>query len=209
MDHSWQLGLQTQREELQDVVLDVTGSFPDWLEGTFISNGPGQFEVGETTLNHWFDALAMLRRLRFDGGKVRYTNRFVRSDDFRVARDEQRIRRSLPGTPADGSLGRRVYRALTGAFQDNPSIGVVTLDGSLYAVTESPVGIEIDPETLETIGRRDLTSGLDADVTLGHTHVEDGTHTDCCDCFRQCRPGISVWESDTTILSRRSGNESQ
>lgn len=51
MDHSWQLGLQTQREERRDVVLDVTDAFPEWLEGTFISNGPGQFEDGEVRYN--------------------------------------------------------------------------------------------------------------------------------------------------------------
>jgi carotenoid cleavage dioxygenase-like enzyme len=173
-EQPWQLGFRTQREEVRNVALDAAGAFPEWLEGTFISNGPGQFEVEGTSLNHWFDALAMLRGFQFENGRVRYTNRFVRSEDFRVARDEQRVRRSLPGTPADGSAVRRMYRALTGAVQDNPSIGVLERDGSLYAVTESPVGFEVDPETLETTGRRDLTSGLDADITLGHTHVDSG-----------------------------------
>jgi len=199
MDAPWRLGLQTQREEHRDVALEVTDPFPGWLEGSFVSNGPGQFEVGETTFDHWFDPLAMLRRLRFEDGEVRYTNRFVRSEDFRVAREEGRIRRSLPGTPADGSLSKRVYRALTGAFQDNPSIGVVRLDGSLYAVTESPIGIEIDPETLETIGRRDLTAGLDADITLGHTHVEDGTQWGLGAAFGR--------ESSYTLFRREDGAE--
>lgn len=175
MDRGWRLGFETQREEVRNVALDVSGAFPDWLDGTLVCNGPGQFEVGDTALNHWFDPLAMLRGFRFDDGGVRYTNRFVRSEDFRVARERGRIRRSLPGTPADAGAATRAYRALTGAFQDNPSIGVVRLDGALYAVTESPIGIEVDPETLETVGRRDLTEGLDADATLGHTHVEDGT----------------------------------
>ncbi|WP_435099511.1 carotenoid oxygenase family protein [Halorubrum sp. N11] len=175
MDPGWRLGFQTQREELRDVALDATAPFPDWLDGTLVCNGPGQFEVGDTDLTHWFDPLAMLRGFRFDDGAVSYTNRFVRSEDFRVAREHGSIRRSLPGTPADDSAVARLYRALTGAFQDNPSIGVVGLGDRLYAVTESPIGIEIDPETLETVGRRDLTAGLDADTTLGHTHVEDGT----------------------------------
>ena len=175
MEAGWRLGFQTQREELRNVDLDATEPFPEWLDGTLVCNGPGEFEVGDTALAHWFDPLAMLRGFRFDDGGVRYANRFVRSEDFRVARDRGRVRRSLPGTPADDGALVRAYRTLTGAFQDNPSIGVTRLDGSLYAVTESPVGIEIDPETLETIGRRDLTAGLDADVTLGHTHVEDGT----------------------------------
>ena len=175
MQPGWRLGFQTQREELRNVALDAETPFPEWLDGTLVCNGPGQFEVGDTALDHWFDPLAMLRGFQFDGGAVRYTNRYVRSEDFRVARERGRIRRSLPGTPADGSRLSRVYRALTGAFQDNPSIGVVRLGDRVYAVSESPIGIEVDLETLETVGRRDLTAGLDADSTLGHTHVEDGT----------------------------------
>jgi len=174
MENTWRIGLTTQPEELRDVGVEVEGSFPEWLEGTFLANGPGQFEVGGTALGHWFDALGMLRAVRIDGDEVRYTNRFVRSEDFRVAREDGRVRRSLPGTPADGSTVRRLYQAVSGAFQDNPSIGVLRLDGKAYAVTESPVGFEIDPETLETSGRRDLTAGLNCDITLGHTHVDDG-----------------------------------
>jgi carotenoid cleavage dioxygenase-like enzyme len=176
MEHSWQAGFRTQREEVDDAALPVEGDLPDWLAGRFVVNGPGQFEVGDTALAHWFDALAMLRGFRVDGADdaVRYTNRFVRSEDFRVAREAGRVRRSLPGTPADGSAFSRLARSLTGALQDNPSIGVLRREGSLYAVTESPVGVEVDPETLETVGRRDLAAGLDCDATLGHTHVEDG-----------------------------------
>lgn len=99
VDRSWHLGFRTQREEAQDVALDPVALFPDWLNGTFLSNEPGQFEVGETMLTHWFDALAMLRGVRFDDWAVRYTNRFVRSADFRVAREEQR-------KPAGGLVGR-------------------------------------------------------------------------------------------------------
>ncbi len=199
MENTWRGGFVTQREEVDDVALGVSRSFPDWLDGTFVSNGPGQFEVGDTSLGHWFDALAMVRRIRIGDGAVRYTNRFVRSEDFRAARDERRVRRSLPGTPADGSALTRLYRALTGGFQDNPSIGVIRLDGALYAVTESPVGFEIDPQTLATRGPRDLTDGLDADVTLGHTHVEDGTQW-----------GLAVrygTESAYTLFRRPGGGE--
>lgn len=175
MSNTWEPGFRTQREELTDVELAVEGEFPAWLTGAFISNGPGQFEVGDTPLEHWFDALAMLKRVQFGAETVRYTNRFVRSDDFQIARNERRVRRALPGTPADGSGVRRLYQSLTEGFQDNPSIGVVDLDGDVYAVTESPYGIEVDPETLRTTGRRDLTAGLEADITLGHTHADDGT----------------------------------
>lgn len=170
MENTWQKGIQTQREECRDVDLSVQGEFPTWLDGTFIGNGPGQFEVGETALEHWFDAFAMLRRIEITDGTAQYSNRFIRSEDFKVAREENRVRRSLPGTPASGSALRRLYQALAGGLQDNPSIGVTRMDETLYAVTESAVGLEIDPQTLETTGRRDLTTGLESDITLGHTH---------------------------------------
>ena len=174
MENTWQPGLTTQREEVRDVEVPVEGKFPEWLEGTFIRNGPGQFEVGDTPLEHWFDALAMLCSLRIEDGQVSYTNRFLRSEDFRAARDKQTVRSNLPGTPADGSLFGRFSKAITGDFPDNAAIGVLRLQDTVYAVTEGPIGFEIDSETLATSGERDLTAGLDSDLTLGHTHVADG-----------------------------------
>jgi carotenoid cleavage dioxygenase-like enzyme len=197
MENTWRAGLTTQREEVRGVDLDVEGAFPAWLDGTFIGNGPGAFEAGETELEHWFDALAMLRGVRIRDGEATYTNRFVRSEDFRVAREEGRVRRDLPGTPADASPVRRLSYALSGKFQDNPSIGVTRLGETLYAVTESPVGVRVDPETLETVGSRDLTEGLDCDTTLGHTHIEDGV---------QWGLGVSYGNRCAYTLFRREGD---
>jgi carotenoid cleavage dioxygenase-like enzyme len=169
-----QLGFQTQREEVEPTELSVEGSLPGWLTGRLLRNGPGQFEAGDTDLRHWFDPYAMLRGFRIDGqaNAVTYTNRFVRSDDFEYAREEGGVRRMLPGTPPDQPVWTRVRDALSGNFQDNPSIGVVDLAGTLHAVTESPVGIGFEESSLETTDRRDLTTGLDADFTLGHPHYD-------------------------------------
>jgi carotenoid cleavage dioxygenase-like enzyme len=174
MENTWRPGFTSQREEISDMTLKTEGSFPEWLDGTFISNGPGQFEVGDTELEHWFDALAMLRRFEITNGQVRYTNRFLRSEDYAAARDRQTVRQNQPGTPMDGSALKRLRGAFTDEFPDNASIGVTRLDETVYAVTESPTGLEVDPETLRTEGKRDLTAGLDSDITLGHTHVDDG-----------------------------------
>jgi carotenoid cleavage dioxygenase-like enzyme len=199
MQNTWRGGFQTQSEEVHDVELDVDGAFPTWLDGTYIGNGPGQFEVGDTELRHWFDALAMLRRIEISGGNARYTNRFVRSGDFRVAHSEGRVRRALPGTPADRTVVGRVSELLSGDLQDNPSIGVERLGDTCYAVTESPVGFAIDETTLETVGREDLTSGLDSDITLGHTHITDGV---------QWGLAASFGAESTYTLFRRVADES-
>jgi carotenoid cleavage dioxygenase-like enzyme len=188
------LGFRTQRETVDDVALPVEGSIPGWLRGTFLLNGPGQFEVGGRELVHWFDALALVRRFRIDGspdgggtadrrgdgrpsdgtasGTIRYASRFVESDDFRWARRRGRLRTATVGTPADRSLPTRLRQTLGGEFLDNPAIGFVRLGDDVLAVTESPHGLRIAPDSLATTGRVDMTAGLDCDVTLGHVHYD-------------------------------------
>ncbi len=165
-------GFETQRETVAGHSLPVEGTIPEWLSGRYVQNGPGQFEIGETALRHWFDPLAMLRGFRVDDGEVTYTNRFVRSRDFEFAREHDKVRTPFPGTPAQRPVWRRLWQALTGEFPDNPVIGVARIGDELAAVTESPVALTVDSETLETTGRIDLTAGVDADLTLGHPHYD-------------------------------------
>ncbi|MFB6301904.1 MAG: carotenoid oxygenase family protein [Haloferacaceae archaeon] len=131
---------------------------------------PGAFEVGGRSLGHWFDALAMLRRFRVRDGSVAYANRYVRSRDFAFARERGRVRTPFPGAPSDRPLPIRLWQALDGEVIDNPATGVARMGGEYLAVTESPWGLAFDPDTLDVRGRRDLTAGLDADLTLGHLH---------------------------------------
>ena len=38
-------GFETQLETISVDNLPVQGTIPDWLKGTFVRNGPGQFDV--------------------------------------------------------------------------------------------------------------------------------------------------------------------
>jgi carotenoid cleavage dioxygenase-like enzyme len=192
----YRAGFRTQREELTDVRLSVEGSLPDWLRGTLVGNGPGQFEVGDRDLVHWFDPLAMVRRVEVADDGVWYTNRFVRSRDFAFARKHGKVRTPFPGTSPDRPVWTRLQQTLTGEFPDNPIIGVQRLGDHLLAVTESPWGLVLDPETLETTGRVDLTDGLDCDLTLAHLHHEPATET-----FLEL--GVSYGRGATYTLARR------
>jgi len=190
-------GFETQREEVTGEQLPVEGDLPGWLTGRYVGNGPGQFEVGDRTLGHWFDPLAMVRGFDIDDGVV-YTNRFVRGRDFAFARENGRVRTQFPGTPPDQPVWTRLRQALTGVFPDNPVIGVARIGGELAAITESPVALTLDPETLATTGRIDLTARLDADLTLGHPHY---------DPWREClvNLGVSYGRETTYTLFRRDG----
>ena len=170
----YRAGFRTQREEVDDVRLPVDGSFPDWLTGDLVGNGPGQFEAGDTSLRHWFDPLAMIRRFRFDDGDVTYANRFVRSRDYEFAERGGGVRTPFPGTPPDRPVWTRLRQVLDGTFPDNPVIGVQRLGDEVAAVTESPTALTLDLDTLETTGRTDLTAGLDCDLTLAHVHYDHG-----------------------------------
>jgi beta,beta-carotene 9',10'-dioxygenase len=39
--------------------LPVEGELPVWLQGSLLRTGPAKWEVGERTMNHWFDGLAV------------------------------------------------------------------------------------------------------------------------------------------------------
>jgi carotenoid cleavage dioxygenase-like enzyme len=178
------LGLRTQPTE-RAADLPVEGTLPSWLRGRFYLNGPGRFEVGGRPYGHWFDPLALIRRFRIDGaatdggdragsaaGTVAYRSRFLRSREYEWAVRRGRVRTAQPGTPPDRPLPVRLYQALAGEFTDNASIGVTRVAGDVLAVTESPVGHRLDPDSLATTDRVDLAAGLDADVTLGHVHFD-------------------------------------
>jgi carotenoid cleavage dioxygenase-like enzyme len=167
-------GFESQPEEVSRRRLAVDGDLPAWLDGRYLANGPGEFEVGGEPLCHWFDSLAMLRGFDVGDGEVTYTNRYVRSEDFAFAREHGRVRTAFPGTPPDRPLPVRLWQALSGTVLDNPVIGVMHDGDGYLAITESAHGIRFDPDSLETVGRVDRTDGVDADLVLAHLHETDG-----------------------------------
>mgnify|MGYP002761332732 FL=1 len=80
MTGSEHVGFQSLRTEHDDVTPDIEGSIPAWLSGTLLRNGPGRFEAGGQRVHQRFDGLAMRRRYAFDGGELRYSNRFLRTE---------------------------------------------------------------------------------------------------------------------------------
>ena len=50
--------------------------------GSLLRTGPAKFDVGSTTVNHWFDGMAMLHRFASPTVPVTYANRFLRSDSY-------------------------------------------------------------------------------------------------------------------------------
>ncbi|MFB6118774.1 carotenoid oxygenase family protein [Halosegnis sp.] len=130
--------------------LPVEGDLPGWLSGSLVRNGPGSFRVGNDSVDHWFDGLAMLTRFTFDDG-VQYANRFLRTDAYEAAQAG-----TFEGGFATGesTLRDRLWNAVRGDAYDNANIILERIGDEYLALTESPRWVQVDPTTLDTLGHR-------------------------------------------------------
>ncbi|MGH2975202.1 MAG: carotenoid oxygenase family protein [Solirubrobacterales bacterium] len=159
-------GLETLDSEVELDSLPVEGSIPGWLAGTLLRNGPAKFEAGERPFNHWFDGLAMLHRFSFAGGRVSYANRFLRSKAYRAA-EEGRISYSEFATDPCRSIFKRAATMFRPELTDNCNVNLTRLGDEYVAMTELPLPIAFDPETLETLGVAFRPPGIHA---TAHPH---------------------------------------
>jgi carotenoid cleavage dioxygenase-like enzyme len=163
----------------QEVVLDnlpVQGNIPGWLQGSLVRNGPAKFEVGAQKYRHWFDGLGMLHRFAFQDGKVSYANKFLQSPDYREACEQGRITHSGFATDPCRSIFGRFFNL----FSPNPvplngNVNLTQVADAYIAMTETPLPIQFDPQTLATVGI--FTYGTDkmaGQITTAHPHYDFG-----------------------------------
>lgn len=131
--------------------LPVEGEIPGWLSGTLLRNGPAKFEAGERPLRHWFDGQAMLHRFSFEGGRVAYANRFLRTAAYREV-EAGRVSYSEFATDPCRSLFKRATTMFRPRLSDNCNVNLTRLGDEFIAMTETPLPVAFDPETLETLG---------------------------------------------------------
>jgi len=169
-------GFHSLHEE-RTASLSADGDVPSWLTGSLIRNGPGAFSFpGGSSVDHWFDGLAMVSRFTFDpaAGQVHYRNRFLRTEAYEAARAGE-----FDGGFATGetTLRSRLATFLTRPY-DNTNIIVERVGDSFLALTESPRWVELDPTTLATTGYREY----DGDAPTGqlacaHLKLDPATGT--------------------------------
>src|SRR3954469_16427990 len=72
------VGLEAQREgTVEPRELEVEGSLPEWLRGSLLRNGPGDWRMGTSELQHWFDGAAVLHHFSFASGRVQFSSRYL------------------------------------------------------------------------------------------------------------------------------------
>ncbi|CAA9452953.1 MAG: 15,15' beta carotene dioxygenase [uncultured Rubrobacteraceae bacterium] len=169
-DH--RLGFSPLEGEFEIDALPVEGEAPSWLRGTLFRNGPGTWEAGKSRMRHWFDGLAMLHRFGFREGEVSYANRYLRSPQYQHVRREGAIGYSEFATDPCRSIFKRLTSAFSPEFGSNASVTVHKLAGRFVALTETPLPVEFDPETLETAGVLDYRDDVEGIGTSPHPHTD-------------------------------------
>ncbi len=145
-------GFDTLDQETHLDGLPVQGKLPPWLQGSLLRTGPAKWEVGDRAVNHWFDGFAMLHRFSFADGDVSYANRFLESRAYRAARDQGKIAYSEFATDPCRSLFQRVSAMFSPKLTDNANINLTKLGERFISMTETPIPVEFDAQTLAAAG---------------------------------------------------------
>ncbi|CAB4893355.1 unannotated protein [freshwater metagenome] len=154
--------------------LEVDGTFPSWLTGSLLRNGPGAWNVGKYRLAHWFDGFAQLHHFDFAQGRVHYASRFLQTEARAAVEKTGKLRTSEFATDPCRSIFQRVHALFdpSTVLTDNANVSVQRLGDRLIAMTETPLPITFDPDTLDSEGTAFEAPGQ---VTTAHPHYERGT----------------------------------
>lgn len=167
---AWIAAWRPTPAEDEYALTEIEGEIPRELRGTLYRNGPSQRVLpkeGYAAL-HLFDGDALVHALRIEEGRVHYRGRYVRDPSFLF--DEK------AGPSKQHYLGFRVDDPDPEAPpRFSPNTHVVHHGGRLLAMSEATLPMELDPETLATLGTHRFASPMLGMSTSAHPKVDGRT----------------------------------
>jgi carotenoid cleavage dioxygenase-like enzyme len=161
-------GFEPLRIEVDLPTLAIEGELPADLTGTFLRVGPNpQFPPREPY--NPLNGDGMIHAFRIGDGRVSYRNRWVRTEKWKL---ENAAGRALFGT--SGAPNDRDTSVMGTAINGSANTNLVFHAGRLLALEEGFGPIEIDPETLETLGDWRFEGRLPRNITA-HPKVDPVT----------------------------------
>jgi len=172
MTTPFELGFRKTEKEISLDRLPVQGTIPPWLHGTLVRNGPGTFEVGQQRYRHWFDGLSMLHKFCFAERQVSYANKFLESKAYDEALATGRISYSEFATDPCRSLFSRITSVFSPKVTDSAKVSVTKIADRFMALAETPIQVEFDPKTLQSVGVFNYEEKLTGQMTTVHPHLD-------------------------------------
>lgn len=183
--------------------LEIVGDLPRLPKATWYLNGPGRFHLGAYTYSHWLDGDGLVRALWFDGSRITFASRFVRTRKFV---DEEAAGRPLYRTFGSAFNGDRLNVRQTG-LETPANVCIVAYDRRLLALGEQGEPYEIDPATLDTIGPFTAAGAITAVTPFAaHAKVDpaSGEMFNFGVSFSAANPALYVYRLDSSgRLARR------
>jgi carotenoid cleavage dioxygenase-like enzyme len=173
MEKVFELGFSQTKNEIIFDQLPVEGVIPNWLDGSLIRNGPGTFMVGNQVYRHWFDGLAMLHLFQFSNGNVSYKNRYLKCKAYDEAVSSGEISYSEFATDPCFSIFDRAKNIFSPKLTDSAKVNVAKIEDLYLALGETPLQIQFDPKTLESVGVFNYEPGSSRHVTTVHPHFDN------------------------------------
>nr|CAB3265688.1 RPE65 RPE65 homolog [Phallusia mammillata] len=161
--------------ETKEKLCEIKGSIPLWLKGEVIRNGPGEFELGGDTFDHYFDGHALLHKFIIENGVVSYKSKFLKSESFKHNHAHNRL---LYGTfghasfpdPCKNMFSRLFTQMTVSPPQDACNVNIAALGDAHYTITDAGHAFRINPETLETENKLNFKKLLNLPITTAHPH---------------------------------------
>jgi len=166
-------GLFNANHEVSVDNLPITGTMPAWLHGTLLRNGPGKINAGDQQFRHWFDGYAMLHKFAFQNGQVSYAGKYLESQAHQSAKDAGQITYTEFATDPCRSLFGRAMAVFNHTVTDNAKVSIAHFADQFLALTETPIQVEFDAETLKSVGVFNYEEGLVGQMTTAHPHFFD------------------------------------
>jgi carotenoid cleavage dioxygenase len=163
-------GTNTPRQqELSLTALEMEGEIPAAIDGAFFRAVPDNAHApmfdDDIALNHD----GMIGRFHFHGGQVDYAMKYVETERYL----------------AEKSAGRALFGRYRNPFTDDPSVKgkdrtvanttPVWHGGRLFMTKEDGRGYEVNPHTLETVGRWDYEGRLRSETFTAHPRIDPVT----------------------------------
>ncbi|KAH6692236.1 carotenoid oxygenase [Plectosphaerella plurivora] len=167
-------------ETTEEVKCESAGTWPSWLEGTFLRIGAGRFTIPlsedgskpNAVLQHFFDGLGMLHKFRMSNCEVHYTSRYTAEGVVRKAKKNGYVSTIMFGLNANTPLkaAQDPCSALLGAQQsmffptgfigpDEMNLNVVPRRGMHLPPDDNPYSrgeVSEDPATEEVLVHTDF-----------------------------------------------------
>ncbi|MFT5578015.1 MAG: carotenoid cleavage dioxygenase-like enzyme [Paraglaciecola psychrophila] len=151
--------------DIDDVV--VRGEIPSDLNISYFRNGPDP-QFAPRGQHHWFGGDGMVHGFHIQNGKVRYRNRWARTQKWQLERD----------------AGKSLFSAFN-PMDCDPSVAGMQTDGTantnivwhgnkLMALEEGHAPFELDPNTLESKGGWNFDGGY-GDRMTAHPKIDPKT----------------------------------